>query len=106
MQQMMNMWKQLNFAGKTAYLLTGLLFVLIPFEGLVLESVNLPIPGIYTIVSTLYWAAILFAAISKQWKLLAVAALGTWLLWAWTIGLAEVLWYYLNTWFGIDISYR
>lgn len=106
MESIKKKWSQLPSLAKTAYALTGFLLLLIPFEGLVLESFNLAIPGIYAIVSCLYWAGIVLAAVSKQWKLLLIAVIAPWLMWALTIGLSEVLWHYLKTWFGIDISYR
>ena len=38
--------------------------------------------------------------------MILIATVGGLMVWAITIGIAEVLWYYLNAWFGIDISYR
>lgn len=40
--------------------------------------------------------------ITKQWKLIVLGTLITVLLWALTIGLAEVLWYVLKKYFDID----
>ncbi len=99
-------WMELTWIGRAAYIAAGLLFILMVVEGLVLESLGMSIPGAVALVDGLYVATIVLALFAKQWKLAVIVFVGFWLLWAFLMGVSEVLWYYLKTWFGIDISYR
>lgn len=98
-------WKKLNWIARIAYILVGILFLIIPIEGLIFESFNMTLVD-YNTVLGLYILTIIISLFSKQWKLALVAAVGGMVIFAATIGLSEVLWYYLKQWFGIDISYR
>ena len=104
-EKIMETWKKENLICKIAYILTCVLFFWIPFEGLVLESLNLHLLG-YEGVRILYIFTIICAIAARKWKLVLLVVVGTFLVWVATLGLSEVLWYYLKTWFGIDISYR
>lgn len=75
------------------------------FEGLVLESFNLSLLG-YQEFYFLYIVSIICSFFTKKCDLILMAVIGPVIAWALTLGLAEVLWYYLLTWFHIDISYR
>lgn len=77
----------------------------IPMEGLIFESFHVPLVD-YNIILGVYVLSIVVSFFSRQWKLMLIAAVGGILILAMTIGLSEVLWYYLKNWFGIDISYR
>ena len=105
MEKIRKKWSSMDLFGKCSYLSVGLLFFLIPFTGLVLESLNIHIIS-FDIIFGIYVLSIIFSILAKKWKLILIATIGGLVLWAITIGLAEVLWYYLKTWFEIDISYR
>ena len=105
MAKLYDKWQKMNLLEKCAYLSVCLLFFTIPFTGLILESFNISIINMEFIYG-LYLISILFSVLAKKWKLVLIATIGGLVLWAVTIGIAEVLWYYLKTWFGIDISYR
>ena len=91
--------------SKMAYLFTGLLFFLIPFSGLVLESLNIHWIGFESLFF-LYLFSIGLSLMAREWKLALVVCSGTIAIYALTLGVSEVLWYYLKTWFAVDISYR
>ena len=76
-----------------------LLFIMIPFTGLILESLNISIIK-FEIILGIYVLSIIFSILAKNWKLILIATIGGLVLWAITIGIAEVLWYYLKSWFG------
>ncbi|MDU5324773.1 MAG: hypothetical protein E6149_08880, partial [Peptoniphilus harei] len=94
----------MTIANKVSYISLIVLFVLIPFTGLVLESFNIHIVT-FNMIFGLYIFTVLTALIAKQWKLIVMATIGSLLIWAVTMGLSEVLWYCLKKYFDIDISY-
>ena len=98
-------WKDMHFFCKCSYLLICILFIMIPFTGLILESFNISIIS-FNFILGIYVLCIVFSILAKDWKMILIATVGGLMVWAITIGIAEVLWYYLNAWFGIDISYR
>ena len=98
-------FKKLNLVTKSAYILVAILFVIIPFTGLVLESLNINVISFYMIFA-LYILTIAVSLLAKQWKLVIVTTIGSMIIWAITLGLSEILWYYMKELFGIDISYR
>ena len=97
--------KKMNLITKISYILLITLFVIIPVTGLVLESLNINIISL-NMIFALYILTIVASLMAKQWKLIVVATIGSMIIWAITLGLSEVLWYYLKEFFGIDISYR
>lgn len=105
MEKFIKKWKNLNLFSKYSYLSICLLFIMIPFTGLILESLNISIIK-FEIILGIYVLSIIFSILAKNWKLILIATIGGLVLWAITIGIAEVLWYYLKSWFGVDISYR
>ncbi len=105
MEKFIKKWKNLNLFNKCSYLSVCLLFIMIPFTGLILESLNISIIK-YEIIWGIYVLSIIFSILTKNWKLILIATIGGLALWAITIGISEILWYYLKSWFGIDISYR
>ena len=105
MENWIKKWKNQNFFSKCSYLSVCLLFIMIPFTGLVLESLNISIIE-FEIIFEMYVLSIIFSILAKNWKLILIATIGALVLWAITIGVAENLWYCLKYWFGIDISYR
>lgn len=105
MRNIVDEWKKLNLFSKCSYFSICLLFIMIPFTGLVLESLNISIIK-FEIIFGMYVLSIIFSILAKNWKLILIATIGALVLWAITIGVAEILWYYLKSWFGIDISYR
>ena len=96
-------WSSMDLFSKCSYLSVCLLFFLIPFTGLVLESLNISIIK-FEIILGVYVLSIIFSILAKKWKLIIIATVGALLLWAITIGIAEILWYYLKSWFDIDLS--
>ncbi|MBF0778939.1 hypothetical protein [Streptococcus cuniculi] len=94
-----------NLLTRIDQFLVALLFLIIPVTGLVLESLNIHIIG-FEMVGALYLLAVAVSCLVKQWKLVVLATIGSMVIWAITIGLSEVLWYYAKEWFNIDISYR
>ena len=105
MSRFVKNWETMDILSKIAYLLVGLLFFIIPFAGLVLESFNIILVN-FEMLYGLYIVSIIASILARQWKLLLIVSVGTIFVYAVTIGLSEVLWYYLKEWFGIDISYR
>ena len=105
MEKFIKKRKNLNLFSKCSYLSVCLLFIMIPFTGLILESLNISIIK-FEIILGIYVLSIIFSILAKNWKLILIATIGGLVLWAITIGIAEVLWYYLKSWFGVDISYR
>ena len=103
--QKLRNFKKLNLVTKSSYILVAILFVIIPFTGLVLESLNINIISFYMIFA-LYILTIAVSLLAKQWKLVIVTTIGSMIIWAITLGISEVLWYYMKELFGIDISYR
>ncbi len=105
MDSILGKYKKMNIFNKSAYIGVCALMILIPFTGLILESFN-----IHIITSDMLYALYIFniiiCVLTKNWKLLFVTAVGSLFMWALTMGMAEVLWYYLKIWFDIDISYR
>lgn len=98
-------WSEKSWICKIAYLLTGVLFFWLPFEGLVLGAFSLHLLGFQGIWG-LYIAALICAIIAKKWLLLFIVAVGFWLIFAAVLGLAEVLWYYSKFFFDIDLFIR
>lgn len=94
-----------NLLKKTSHILLMVLFVSIPFTGLVLESLNINIIT-FNMIFGLYILTVLTLILTKQWKLIILATIGIILILAITLGLSEVLWYLLKKYFDIDISYR
>lgn len=105
MEKIIRKWINMNLICKCAYLSVCVLFIMIPFTGLVLESLNISIVRI-EIIFGIYILSVIFSILARKWKLIFIATVGGLILWALTIGMSEVLWYYLKVWFGIDISYR
>lgn len=95
----------MNLITKISYILLITLFVIIPFTGLVLESLNINIISL-NMIFALYILTIVASLLAKQWKLIVAATIGSMIIWAITLGLSEVLWYYLKEYYGIYISYR
>ena len=95
----------MNLVTKISYVLVLILFTIIPFTGLVLESLNINIISL-NMIFALYILTIVASLLAKQWKLIFVATIGSMIIWAITLGLSEVLWYCLKEFYGIDISYR
>lgn len=98
-------WKSADWIKRISCSLTFFVIFGIFFEGLVLESFRLSMLG-YQGFHCLYIVAIICSFFTKKWRLILIAIIGPIVAWALTIGLAEVLWYYLLKWFDIDISYR
>lgn len=90
---------------RISHILLVILFISIPFTGLVLESLDINIIT-FNMIFGLYILTILTLILTKQWKLIIIATIGTILIWAITLGLSELLWYFLKRYFDIDISYR
>lgn len=105
MSEKIRNFKKMNLMTKSSYILVAILLVIIPFTGLVLESLNIKVISFYMIFD-LYILTIVVSLFAKQWKLVIVATIGSMIIWAITLGVSEVLWYYLKALFGIDISYR
>ncbi len=105
MEKITEKYKKFDFLNRCAYIGVFALLILIPFTGLVLESFN-----IHIITANMLYALYIFnialCILTKNWKLLLLTAVGSLFVWALTMGMSEVLWYYLKAWFGIDISYR
>ena len=93
MKKIRKKWENMNLFSKCSYLSVCLLFFLIPFTGLVLESLNISIIK-FEIILGIYILSIIFSMLAKKWKLMIIATVGALLLWAITIGIAEILWYY------------
>lgn len=98
-------WKTADWIKRISCCLTFFVIFGIFFEGLVLESFNLSMLG-YQGFYVLYVVAMICSFFTKKWQLILLAIIGPIAAWAFTIGLAEVLWHYLLKWFDIDISYR
>lgn len=105
MKEKIKKFENMNLVTKISYVLVLILFTIIPFTGLVLESLNINIISL-DMIFALYILTLVVCLIAKQWKLIVVATIGSMMIWAITLGLSEVLWYYLKEFYGIDISYR
>lgn len=90
MEKIRKKWSSMDLFGKCSYLSVGLLFFLIPFTGLVLESLNISIIK-FEIILGIYVLSIICSILAKKWKLIIIATVGALLLWAITIGIAEIL---------------
>jgi len=53
-------------------------------------------------IFALYILTIAVSLLAKQWKLVIVTTIGSMIIWAITLGLSEILWYYMKELFGID----
>lgn len=102
---LMHNFQTSSWLGKSAYLLTALLFVTIPFAGLVLEPLGIVLIG-FPHFAVLYVGAIACSVLAGKWRLVLVVALGGLYVWGGTIFFAEVLWYYFKDVFGIDLYPR
>ena len=102
MKEFIIKWKNMNIFNKCSYLLVCILFIMIPFTGLILESLNISIIK-FEIIFGIYVLSIIFSLLTKNWKMILIATIGGLMLWAITIGITEILWYCLKSWFGIDI---
>lgn len=98
-------FKKMNLLTRCSYILLTVLFTIIPFTGLILESLNIKIIS-FDMIFALYILTIIVSLLAKQWKLIIIATFGSLVILAITIGISEVAWYYLKELFGIDISYR
>lgn len=98
-------WVELNWLSRIAYIVVAILFLIIPIEILILESFNIAIID-WLGLEVLLGASILASIIAREWKLILIAIVGAYVVLGISWGLSSVLWYYLNEWFGIDISYR
>lgn len=98
-------WKELNWLSRLAYILVVIMLLSLPIEGLIFESFDIAIIDIDVII-VLHYVSTAVALLARQWKLALVAFVGFYVSYGITIGLSEVLWYYLKAWVGIDISYR
>ncbi|MDY6065672.1 MAG: hypothetical protein SPI59_05020 [Finegoldia sp.] len=98
-------WKDMNFLSRPAHILVGLLFFIIPFEMLVIESFSY---GLFDaeFVFFLYILSIIVAIIAREFKLALVALLGGFIVLFITYFTADALCYYLKKFFDIDISHR
>lgn len=96
MKEFIIKWKNSNLFNKCSYLSVCVLFIIIPFTGLVLESLNISIIK-FEIIGGIYILSIIFSILAKNWKLILIATIGGLVLWAITIGIAEILWYYLKS---------
>ncbi len=105
MSEKIRNFKKMNLITKCSYILVAILFAIIPFTGLVLESLNINVIS-FNMIFALYFLTIVVSLFAKQWKLVIVATIGSMIIWAITLGVSEVLWYYLKELFGIDISFR
>ena len=95
-------WKELNWLSRVAYILVAITLLSLPIEGLIFESFDIAIIDIDVLI-VLHYVSTAIAMFARQWKL---AFVGFYVSYGITIGLSEVLWYYLKAWVGIDISYR
>lgn len=98
-------WKELNWLSRVAYILVAITLLSLPIEGLIFESFDIAIIDIDVLI-VLHYVSTAIAMFARQWKLALVAFVGFYVSYGITIGLSEVLWYYLKAWVGIDISYR
>lgn len=105
MSEKIRNFKKMNLITKSSYILVIILFTIIPFTGLTLEPLNINVISFYMIFA-LYILTIVVSLLAKQWKLAIVATIGSMIIWAITLGISEVLWYYLKELFVIDISHR
>ena len=105
MKYFIQKWHKETWLGKIAYLFTAFLFFWILFEGLILESINIHILGIRG-VWAIYYMTLFVALVARKWKLFFITLIGVYFLYGCVILGSEILWYYLQKWFGIDISYR
>lgn len=98
-------WVELNWLSRIAYILVAILFLIIPIEILILEWFNIAIIDwgeFYGLIGL----SVLASIIAREWKLILIAIVGAFVVLGISWGLSSVIWYYLNEWFGIDISYR
>ena len=75
MENWIKKWKNQNFFSKCSYLSVCLLFIMIPFTGLVLESLNISIIE-FEIIFEMYVLSIIFSILAKNWKLILIATIG------------------------------
>ncbi|MBO6417471.1 hypothetical protein ACK4CS_17945 [Enterococcus gallinarum] len=102
---MISNWKNSDLLTKVGLAIAGLVFVVIPFSGLVLESFGIKLVR-FNFLFFLYVLAELCFLLSKKWKYAVIFTFGCIVLFAITLGLSEALWYYLDKYFNIDISNR
>ena len=98
-------WVELNWLSRIAYILVAILFLIIPIEILILESFNIAFIDwgeFYGLIGL----SVLASIIAREWKLILISIVGAFVVLGISWGLSSVIWYYLNEWFGIDISYR
>lgn len=105
MKKVFKNWKSTTCLKKISHILLIILFISIPFTGLVLESFNIYIIS-FNMIFGLYVLTLIMLIITRQWALIFIATLGFILLFALTLGLSEILWYLLKKYYDIDISYR
>lgn len=65
MEKFIKKWKNLNLFSKCSYLSVCLLFIMIPFTGLILESLNISIIK-FEIILGIYVLSIIFSIPSKK----------------------------------------
>lgn len=75
MEKIRKKWSSMDLFGKCSYLSVGLLFFLIPFTGLVLESLNISIIK-FEIILGIYVLSIICSILAKKWKLIIIATVG------------------------------
>lgn len=95
MSEKLKNFKMMNLITKIAYILVAILFIKIPFTGLVLESLNINVIS-FDMIFALNLLTIVVSLLAKQWKLAIIATIGSMIIWAITLGISEVMWYYLK----------
>lgn len=75
MKEFIIKWKNMNIFNKCSYLLVCVLFIMNPFTGLILESLNMSIIK-FEIIFGIYVLSIIFSLLAKNWKMILIATIG------------------------------